>query len=307
MALFAFDGSWRNSAADAQSEWTNVRLFADLLYAEPGYNKWYWDGVGTRRGKVGKYVGGATGFGTENRLYEALALTHEAWAGGDRVIDIIGFSRGAATAAAFSWALHRWGVREPQAGASGSPDLSYRRWKLVAASPPIRFVGLFDTVFATEDLLNTMPFMEYQRAKGRIEGAWTHRLFGRDFRLPDNVGAAFQALAMHERRVPFMPTRIGNAYEVWFPGVHGDIGGGGKDRRVTNTTLRWMVRKARSVGIQVGSPEFLAIAEAILPDEVSSDDQRLTRTIRNGDRVHASAMHLPAPFEHAAVVVEEDG
>jgi hypothetical protein len=63
------------------------------------------------------------------------------------------------------------------------------------------------------------------------------------------VEHAFQALALDEHRAPFSPTvwekRSGNTtklYQVWFPGVHSNVGGGSyADIELANITLCWMV------------------------------------------------------------------
>ena len=66
-----------------------------------------------------------------------------------------------------------------------------------------------------------------------------------------NIEYAFQALALDEHRRPFVPTlweRKGDAQfpkvlkQVWFPGVHADVGGGGYETQdMSDITLTWMV------------------------------------------------------------------
>ena len=68
MALYAFDGTW-NSEKDAgeYDRNTNVVRFKDL-YAGP---KYFYKGVGTRHGFLGKIFGGAFGVGGHDRIEDA--------------------------------------------------------------------------------------------------------------------------------------------------------------------------------------------------------------------------------------------
>jgi hypothetical protein len=68
MALYAFDGTW-NSEKDAgeYDRNTNVVRFKDL-YAGP---KYFYQGVGTKHGLLGKIAGGAFGVGGHERIDEA--------------------------------------------------------------------------------------------------------------------------------------------------------------------------------------------------------------------------------------------
>lgn len=59
---------------------------------------------------------------------------------------------------------------------------------------------------------------------------------------------AFQALALDERRSPFQPAvwekrdnETTNLIQVWFPGVHTNVGGGYNDQELANISLAWMM------------------------------------------------------------------
>ena len=67
-------------------------------------------------------------------------------------------------------------------------------------------------------------------------------------RVPEKLGFAFQALALHERRHKYNPVlwkRIRNQetciHQSWFAGDHSDIGGGWPDCGLANLTLIWML------------------------------------------------------------------
>jgi hypothetical protein len=66
-----------------------------------------------------------------------------------------------------------------------------------------------------------------------------------------NVEHAFQALALDEHRRQFSPTlwerpddstMPKTLKQVWFPGVHADVGGGGYETQdISDITLAWMI------------------------------------------------------------------
>ena len=106
MALYAFDGTW-NTKKDKEDEThhnTNVVKLHAAYEKASGEKQYYVEGVGTRWDMIGAALGGVFGLGERPRLNEAYTRVCENWAapgGGDRLIDIIGFSRGSATALDF--------------------------------------------------------------------------------------------------------------------------------------------------------------------------------------------------------------
>lgn len=76
--------------------------------------------------------------------------------------------------------------------------------------------------------------------------------------LSSTVDAAFQALAVDERRRPFRPCvwlppdAPGQVVEqVWFSGVHCNVGGGYADHGLSDITLDWMAGKAGEHGLTI--------------------------------------------------------
>ena len=41
--------------------------------------------------------------------------------------------------------------------------------------------------------------------------------------------------------------------QVWFPGVHSDVGGGYPEHDLSDITLEWMVKKAKADGLRIYS------------------------------------------------------
>jgi hypothetical protein len=145
MALYAFDGTW-NSEKDAgeYDKNTNVVRFKDQ-YAG---TKFFYKGVGTKHGTLGKFFGGAFGVGGHERIEEASKDVAAQFAKGDRDIDIVGFSRGAALAAHFANVIGDDGVK-----VNGARE-----------KPTVRFLGVFDVVAAFGIPVN-LPGFNFNRVK----------------------------------------------------------------------------------------------------------------------------------------------
>ncbi|HUR34844.1 MAG TPA: DUF2235 domain-containing protein [Vicinamibacterales bacterium] len=268
-ALYAFDGTWnrKKTAVDEADKNTNVVRFHAAYEETSGAPQFYVSGVGTRFGEIGAFLGGAFGFGELRRIREAHEHLSQRWIEheGALDIDVIGFSRGAATALDFCHYLQKRGIRDPRTDA------------LVAAAPQIRFLGLWDVVAAFgfanlgNELLN----------------------FGHHLSLPtSSVKYCFHAMALDERRLNFLPTRLPGACEVWFRGVHSDVGGGNENRPLNDIGLRWMMCKAIAAGLPI-SPT--AVPTIVTPAGEPHPKYRLPATVRAisaVDRQHYSVAPL---------------
>jgi len=141
---------------------------------------------------------------------------------GDKDIDIIGFSRGAALAREFANMIYERGILDTVHEKTGR--ISYWSGKeftksssvLLDEKPDIRFVGLFDTV-------------------GSFGIPGNDINIGVRMDLPPNVLNAAHAISGDERRNEFPLTRLNkplagqNFVEKVFDGDHSDIGGGHLD------------------------------------------------------------------------------
>jgi len=99
MAMYAFDGTG-NECNEDPAENTNVLKFVEayeITYSGAG-ECFYVPGVGTRKSIVGKIFGSVFGAGGDKRIEEAVEACEKNFALGDRNVDVIGFSRGAALA-----------------------------------------------------------------------------------------------------------------------------------------------------------------------------------------------------------------
>lgn len=194
-------------------------------------------GVGTSW--YSKHIGGGAGAGARNRInkmYKSLVKTYNKKGDGDhKKIDIIGFSRGAASAREFANLINDKGIPSSVKliGQKGCPVR-------------IRFLGLFDTV-ASMGIPGNDINIAYNLA------------------IPENVDVARQARATDEKRFFFPLTSIyGSAakerrakptdsvYQKSFSGAHSDIGGGyivEDNGDLSNRALMWMWTEARKAGV----------------------------------------------------------
>jgi uncharacterized protein (DUF2235 family) len=127
--------------------------------------------------------------------------------------------------------------------------------------PRITFVGLWDTVAAYG-----LPIEEMTRGVS----LWLWPLSLPDRQLSDNVERACHALALDDARTTFHPVLWserghklpplrpdGHCYiederltQVWFAGVHSNVGGGYPDDSLSQVSLYWMMREAHARGLR---------------------------------------------------------
>lgn len=290
MTLYAFDGTWNSAMLDDNVEQENETNVASFSEAYTHENKWYVPGPGTRFGKVGRILGGVTGMGSFSRVKEAYNQLCRDWEAGDTTIDIVGFSRGAALALDFANKIEDDGIRRP-----GSKEV-------VSERPIIRFLGLWDVVgsFGIPINIGSLPTQEIN--------------FGHKLDLPDNVEYCFHAMAMDERRQTFRITRALNAYEVWFRGVHSDVGGGNGNVGLSYIARRWMLRKAKAVGLPIDGAAITACDQKIDPDASLHPPKDFIpnefRGFLKGDRFHYTVHERPghnnAPRELVSETQEDE-
>jgi uncharacterized protein (DUF2235 family) len=221
MALYAFDGTG-NDDRDGDDRDSNVLVFFrgyddPLKNDDPAKERGslYLKGIGTRaRTKVGTGISEALGIGGHRRVRQMMDRLENNIEGGDEDVDIIGFSRGAALAIDFANEINR-------------------KFPLV----PIRFIGVWDVV-------------------GEFGLPGEHVNAGHDLRMPRNVTHCCHAMALDERRALFQLTRLGSGVdasgrlcEVWFRGVHSDVGGGNGNLGLNWIALNWMYENARRAGL----------------------------------------------------------
>ena len=257
----------------------------------------YSSGVGSGPIRTERFLGGAFGVGLDENLlaaYRFLALNYEP----NDEIFVFGFSRGAYTARSLVGMVNYLGLLTPKgiAGLNANPTRStcsgestlrealkaYRRRPresmpevdrgtrydgfrgfVCEEMPRIRFLGVFDTVGALG-----------------VPGLAGRKFRFHDVELGGLVDYARQALAIDERRRVFAPSvwtkvpssgsdaakRTGvepmdpDVKQVWFDGVHSDVGGGYEEHALSDQPLAWMIAEAESAGKRDSSQPSAGLA-----------------------------------------------
>ena len=266
MALYAFDGTWNSEKDSGEYDRnTNVVRFKDCYTC----TKHFYKGVGTKHGTAGKFFGGAFGVGGHDRIAVAKSDVAKQLAAGDRHIDIVGFSRGAALAAHFANVIADDGVR-----VNG-----------VRERPTVRFLGVFDLVAAFGIPIN-LGF-NFNRVN-----------LGYKLGLSKGVKFCYHALALDEARQTFRPTRLRGGCEVWFRGVHSDVGGGNDNPSLNDISLRWMLHKAVASGLPMKEDCVISTCARANVDGKISDNfdviRNRAREPKGDDRFHYTVAARPS-------------
>ena len=268
MALYAFDGTGNEDQEDATRD-SNVCDFF-TAYEDPLKNddtskergSLYIKGIGQLANtRTGDALASAFGFGGHRRVRKAMDRLENNIEAGDRTIDIVGFSRGAALAISFANEIAKKMPRES-----------------------IRFIGVWDIV-------------------GQFGAPGEHINAGHDLDFPPNVAHCFHAMALDESRLFFPLTRLGKGrntsgklQEVWFRGVHSDVGGGNGNRGLNWVALNWMYEAARRCGLPLNAAAVAQnLADKAMAQQISAHklDAGRIRVILTGDLLHSTVQLTP--------------
>lgn len=269
--IICCDGTWNNGLNSDPDQVTNVLKLARCIFPEDRRTfppvpqlVYYQAGIGTTEISALNLAQGATGTGISSKIREAYGFIAQNYIPGDEVF-LFGFSRGAFTARTiasliadigiltnagmedFYQVLAAYQVRGEKTSKSREAENflnDYRRGgqKRVREMPKgtLKCVGVWDTVGALG-----IP---------RFFGGSFNLLGFRDTKLSHHIMYAFHAMAIHETRKDFMPTKWQRhksspleegdeqvIKQVWFSGSHSDVGGGNKSHDLSDISLIWMV------------------------------------------------------------------
>jgi uncharacterized protein (DUF2235 family) len=232
-------------------------------------NVFYHAGVGTEPDFIKKILGGAIGAGLKKIIQECYEAIVERYEHGDEIY-IFGFSRGAFAARALAGLIGASGIRRQNdetgfevvwkhyrvtPGARAAPQSLGDRKAIDAYNTlarngihqdrAIKCVGVWDTVGSYG--------IPAGFGLGRVARYWTLlRLGFHDTRFGDHIDVGLHAVAIDEKRRPFVPTfwtmpKDGHPRGIveltWFAGVHGNLGGGYPDSGLSDEALAWMISR----------------------------------------------------------------
>ena len=293
------DGTWDNATAKDPSNVERLRTSVAPT-AEDGTTQvaFYHPGVGTKFWE--RLPGGMFGYGLSRNVCECYRFLVDHYEEGDNLY-LFGFSRGAFTARSLAGFIRNAGILRPanagriaegydlyrdDQGPDSDSAVAFRRNYAWTVETPIKFIGVWDTVGALGVPNIGLPW-----------GNWINRRYQfHDTQLSSKVGFAYQALSIDETRAPFAPTLWlpkpavpGQTVEqVWFVGVHTDIGGGYSDGRLADITWHWMTDRARDAGLGLSSTR-LPLDEAWIAGEVHNSRTGIYKLMRPYDRAIGAA------------------
>jgi uncharacterized protein (DUF2235 family) len=220
----------------------------------------YDPGLGTDWRKI---TGMITGMGFSKNILDCYHFIFENFEAEDKIY-LFGFSRGAATVRSLSGFIHLFGILP-----KSRPDLIKKAFKIYRIADKhkretkadefiekhhtmwckIEFLGVFDTVAALGLPLKSLSII--------LDLFFPHKFHS--FDLSESVVYARQALSIDDERKTFHPVLwnpVKNDTEqkmkqVWFCGVHTDVGGGYKEEDLSNISLKWMIHEATGKGLVI--------------------------------------------------------
>jgi uncharacterized protein (DUF2235 family) len=258
IAVF-IDGTDDSFTSGAKNN-SNVGLLWEACVDDPRQLKFYSDGPG-----IGRHIlASAVGTGVNVRVQRGYDWCQENYEDGDSIF-LFGFSRGAFAARSVAGMIRAVGLRRKDSPATNDQAFAvYQQAKDDPAAAAafkaansrevnIHFIGVWDTVGSVTLpialTLNSIPLAPFHDVE-----------FGPD------IENAFHAVSIDEQRWDFQPTYFNPALvqpgqtleQVFFPGVHSDIGGGyADDPSLSKITLAWIANRAKEHGLLIADESVL--------------------------------------------------
>lgn len=281
--IILLDGTWNDETGiDADGNVTNIVHLKRILKNDPQNQiVTYHRGVGNDNdnSRFKKILKGATGADIDDIITNAYATLVQTWHKGDQIF-IFGFSRGAATARLLATKINREGIpnkiqinfrsrvnKETKVVEQRAESYSVLGNK-PAYKTDIEFVGVWDTVAALGAWTNFMKFL----------GRRKRNIF-QDFHIAPNIKRAVHLVAIDETRSIFSAALMNHkdriTHEVWFPGVHSDVGGSYPEDEIAKVSLHYMLKCMEEWG-----------EERQLDPLLVHDDMRAIYASERVDRAH---------------------
>jgi uncharacterized protein (DUF2235 family) len=282
---------------------TNVVRLVQALDRDPAKQRLYYDpGVGTLpepgaltrlRKWLSKIYGLAFGAGLTWKVEEAYSYLMDFWEPGDRVF-LFGFSRGAYTARVLAGLLHTLGLM-PRGNQNLVP-YAMRLFKAVRSDLEQNGAGRESGYWKLcEEFRRTFarPIHEgdeSRRFRAHFLGVWdTVSSVGWIWdpvkfpftRQNPSIDVVRHAVSVDERRCLFRQNLMQKAErekegeqeqdfkELWFAGVHSDVGGGYPEREggLWRAPFEWMLGEAMKAGLMVNKQRLHAILQKTSPSD----------------------------------------
>jgi len=283
--VILIDGTWDQEGSGADTNVAKldpnntatgpalIKSFSEDGLAQPVV---YHKGVGADKDFFKRWLGGSIGVGLKQIVLDAYTSLVNLYGPGDDIF-AVGFSRGAYAARALVGMIGASGIAR-----HGVPESAEAAWANYRVDPSIRAapssagtgdakamselkalrdageihsdnrvkcVAVWDTVgsYGVPAGIGLAPLARYVS----LEFLGFH-----DTRLGDHVAVGLHAVAIDERRRPFVPTfwtipkgqtPKGTVEQTWFAGEHSNIGGGEPDAGLSTEALIWMIARIQAL------------------------------------------------------------
>lgn len=258
------DGTWQSPESDTATHVMRLARGVAPGGADKSEQVVFYDwGIGTEGDRI---TGGATGAGIDKNIMDCYRFIVHNYDEDDQLF-LFGFSRGAYTVRSLAGFIRNCGLirrehaaRIPEAyelyrqrGKGSTPGAeqsrAFRKRYAVSDLTEIEFLGVWDTVGA---LGIPAPF---------LGALGTGRYLFHDTEPSKIIRHARHAVAIDENRQDFEPALWTakpevDLLQVWFAGVHTDIGGGYDDRTLGDHPGKWLASEAIKFGL-VFEPHFI--------------------------------------------------
>ncbi len=291
---------------------TNVyKLFNMVLDRSPEQIAFYDRGLGTGWRKV---LGNAAGMGISKNIRDCYQFIFENYVAGDKIY-LFGFSRGAATVRSLSSFIHLFGLLP-----KSRPELIKQAYRIYKIRDKERrdarakqFIGLNHTMWCRIEFLGVwdtvaalgIPWKAIDVIVDKIP-IFQHKF--QDLRLSDSVSNGYHALALDDQRKTFHPTLWQKELaphqtvkQVWFCGMHTDVGGGYAEQQLSDIPLAWMTRMALSHGLKVWPKHKVHVEGDVNGMMHDSRGGFLAKLYREAERTWDVA-HCGTPVVHESVL-----
>ena len=267
-----------------------IRDTAQIAFYDPGVGTFSYLGREFGR-RAGILLGKAFGMGLQQNIEDAYRYLMDRYQAGDKVF-LFGFSRGAFTVRALAGMLHKCGLLQkgsnnliPYASKiynkSNNQDIATGFKKTYCHECKPYFIGVWDTV-------------------GSMGWFGGRKFF--DATLHEDVTYGYHAISVDEKRKKF-PVSLWDEKrksdrqmieQVWFPGVHSDVGGSYAETGLSDIALVWMLKNAEQQGLRLkqGWADKLNLNPSDLIHESRTGLWRIwpraVRRIPEGAKIHKS-------------------
>ncbi len=240
---------------------TNVYKLFNMIEDRSSRQIAFYDrGLGTGFRKL---TGSAAGRGISKNIRECYEFLFENYQSRDQVY-LFGFSRGAYTVRSLSGFIEMFGILP-----RSRPELikkAYRIYKMKEPKRarkrdeflakhhtmrcPIKLIGVWDTVGALGLPIKALEILNPFKRKFHNTEMCMNVEAGRHALSIDDERKTFWPAFWDERELGTTPDGVEqDVKQVWFIGMHTDVGGGYKEQQLSDIALDWMFDEAKSFGL----------------------------------------------------------